>query len=116
MLPPGVQTVEAEVTVTADDTDALINTDLRDAPGPGAISIWLASTVADSQGTVQVGQKLLKSAGLIGKVGTNAQIDLEADSPNMTQVRGRERIRVSLDVVTAATIRCRAIWVGVPFG
>ncbi len=103
---------EADVTVTADDTDALVNTDLAYAPGPGAIGVWLASTVADSRATISVGNKVVKSDSLIGKVATNAQIDQEAESPTIVPVRGGEKVRINLNVVSAATIRCKAVHVG----
>lgn len=105
--------VEAEVTVTADTGDALVNTDLANAPGVGAVAIWMASTVADTLATVTVGVKVLKNNSLIGKVATNAQIDVNAEGPLLLQVRGNEKIRVQVDVVTAATVRVRAVFQGV---
>lgn len=108
-----LQTVEAEITVTADDADAFVNTDLRYTPGPGAIAIYLVSTVADSRATVAIAGKLLKNDGLIGKVATNAQIDVQADAPLYAMCQAGEPVRVSLDVVTAATIRAKGIWVGI---
>lgn len=108
-----VQTVEAEVTTTVSVTDALSGTDLRQAPGNGAVAIFLASTVADSLATVNIGAKALKSNTLVSKVATNAQIDINADAPIMTTVRKGDQIRVSVTVVSAATIRVKAIWQGV---
>ncbi len=105
-------TIEADVTVTADDTDALVNTDLAYAPGPGAIGLWLASTVADSRATITVGRTVVKNDSLIGKVGTNAPIDQLAESPTIVPVRGGEKVRVNLNVVTAATIRAKAVYMG----
>jgi hypothetical protein len=106
-------TIQAEVTVTADDSDALVNTDLAYAPGPGAVGIWLASTVADSRATVNVGGKVVMNDSIIGKVATDAQIDMQAESPLIVPVKGGEKIRVNLDEVSAATIRCRAVHMGV---
>jgi len=108
-----MQSVESEITVTADTPDALNGTDLERAPGPGAIGIWLASTVADSRATVLVAQKGLKTDSLIGKVATNAQIAVNEDPPLMADVVGGEKLRVSLDIVSAGTIRIKAIWLGV---
>lgn len=107
-----MQTIEAEKTVTADTSDILGGTVLRSMPGPGAVAVYLASTVADSEATVSIGGFTLKTKGIISKVIANAQIDLSADSPLMTQVRGGEVLIVDVDVVSAATVRVKAIWMG----
>lgn len=108
-----MQSVSADNTTTADLTDALGSTDLRSMPGPGAIAVWLASTVADSRATIVLGGRALKTNQLIAKVATNAQIDETADGPEaLVQVNGGEQLRVDLDVVTAATIRVKARWMG----
>jgi len=108
-----VETLTADITVTSDDADALVNTDLAYAPGPGAVAIFLASTVADSRAIVNVGGKVLKNDSIIGKVGTNAQIDVQADVPLIAQVKGGEKIRANLNVVTAATIRVLVVFQGI---
>lgn len=107
-----MQTIEAERTVTADTNDVLGTTALKTIPGPGALAIYLASTAADSEASVSVGGRTLKTKGLIGKVGTNAQIDVVSDAALVTTVRGGESPLVDVDVVTAGTIRVKAIWVG----
>jgi len=109
-----MQSIEAEITVTADDTDAFNGTDLETAPGPGGIAVYLASTVADSRATVHVGSRVMKTDSIISKVGTNAQIDVLNDAGLFIGVRGGEKVRVTLDVVTAATIRAKAMFLGVP--
>jgi len=106
-------TSEADITVTVDDADALVNTDLAYAPGPGAIGVWLASTVADSRATISIGNKVVKNDSIISKVATNAQIDQIAESPTIVPVRGGEKIRVNLNVVSAATIRAKCVYMGV---
>lgn len=107
------QLVEAERTLTADTTDVLGSTDLRQAPGAGAVAVFLASTVADTLATVSIGGRLLKNNTVIGKVATNAQIDALADTPVAAQVEKGDIITVNIDVVTAATVRVKAIWQGV---
>jgi hypothetical protein len=81
-------------------------------PGPGALAVYLASTVADSEATVSLGGRTLKTKGLISKVVANAQIDINADAPLMMSVRGGEVLTVDLDVVGAGTIRAKAFWIG----
>lgn len=108
-----MQSIVAEVTVTADTTDALGATDLRSMPGPGAVAIWLASTVADSRATIVLGGRALFTDQLIGKVATNAIVDETGDGPAaMVQVNGGEQLRVNLDIVSAGTIRGHARWIG----
>lgn len=108
-----MQTIEQERTVTATTTDMFGGTLLRVAPGPGAIAIYVASTVADSTASINVGGKQLKAAGtVISKVGTNAPIDVQSDAPMAIEVRGGEVISVDVTIVTAGTIRGKALWVG----
>jgi len=114
MTTQNLANVEEERTVTADTNDVMGSTALRQAPGPGAIAVYLASTVADSEAAVTVGGRSLKRKSIIGKVGTNAQVDVAADTPLISQVRGGEPIIVDIDVVTAGTIRVKVQWVGAP--
>lgn len=107
-----MQSIEAERTVTATTVDVLGATQLRVVPGPGAIGIYLASTVADSTAVVSVGGKVMKQSSVISKVATNALIDVEGDSGLDIQVRGGEVVSVDVTVVSAATIRVKAIWFG----
>ncbi len=108
-----LQTIEAEVVTTADLSNALAGTPLDRAPGPGAVAIYLASTVVDSRASVLVGSKELKRDSVIGKVIANAQVDIAADSALATQVQGGEPLYVDLDVVGAGTIRVKAVWLGI---
>lgn len=107
-----MQNIEAERIVTATTPDILGATGLRSMPGPGAIAIYLASTVADSLAAVTVGGKALKTTSIISKVATNALIDIQADAALLCEVRGGEVLTVDVTVVTAATIRVKALWMG----
>jgi len=107
-----METIEAERTVTATTLDMFGATQLRAAPGRGAVAIYLASTVADSTGTVTVGGRSLKQSGLISKVIANAQIDINSDVPLMASVSGGEVILVDVTVVSPGTIRAKAVWMG----
>ena len=107
-----MQTIEAERTVTATTSDMLGATQLRSMPGKGAVAVYLASTVADSTAAVSLGGRALKTNGVISKVATNALIDVQADAALMIEVSGGEVLTVDVVVVTAATIRVKALWMG----
>ena len=53
-LPTGA-TKRVEEVFTASESDVMRDTDLRQAPGPGALGFWAASDVVDSQISIRVG-------------------------------------------------------------
>lgn len=110
----GLQTtIRDEQVLTATTTDALSATDLRQAPGPGAVAVWAASDVSDSTITVRIGGKQLASAINIMNKGTGAPILTEQEAPVAMQVvRGGENIRIDVTEVSAANIRVLTAWSG----
>jgi len=109
-----MQTIQGENEVQATTTDVLGATPLRVMPGPGAVSIYGSSTVADSRASVTLGGKSLKTDSLVTKVSSDRQIDMEADIPlGIAMVRGGEVLTVDVTEVTAMTLRVLAVWVGV---
>lgn len=107
-------TITDEQVLTATTTDALSATDLRQAPGPGAVAIWAASDVGDSTMTVRIGAKQVCSAVTVQNKGTGAPILTEQEAPYaMQQVRGGENIRVDVTEVTAMNFRLKTAWHGV---
>ncbi len=108
------KTIRDEQLLTATTADVLSGTDLRQAPGPGAVAIWAASTVNDSTITARVGGSQSASAIAIPNKGTGTPILTEQEAPIlMQQVRGGENIRVDVVEVTAAEIRVLTVWHGV---
>lgn len=98
---------------TATESDVLSDTDLRQAPGPGAIAIYAASDVNDSTITARVGSKQMASAIAVQNRGTGAPIDVLNDAPiAVTMVRGGENIRVDVTETTAMNLRLIALWLG----
>lgn len=108
-----MEVVNAEVEITATTTDALNATQLSRVPGPGAIAVYMAATVADWLATVVIGNKVLKNNSLITKVDANRQINVLEDPSVAMQVTGGEKVQVDVTEVTAGTGRIMAIWTGV---
>lgn len=107
-----MQTIEAEKTATATTPDIFGNTQLRVMPGPGAVAVYLASTVETNLATVAIGGRVLKQSSLISKIIANAQINVNDDAGLMAEVRGGEVLSVDLTLVAAGTMRAKAIWMG----
>jgi len=98
---------------TASENDVLRDTDLRQAPGIGAIGFWLASDQNDSSFTIRVGGVSLANRIIMPNKGTNAPIDEGSNAPAATvMVQGGELIQVDIIEVTAANMRLVAVWVG----
>lgn len=108
------RTIRDEQVLAATTSDVLSGTDLRQAPGPGAVAIWAASSVDDSTITARVAGSQAASAIAIPNKGADTPILTEQEAPIlMQQVRGGENIRVDIVEVTAASIRVLTIWHGV---
>ena len=109
---PGM-TKRVEELLTASENDVLRDTDLRQAPGPGAIGFWLASTVSDSTTSIRVGGVSLINAQVVPNRGADSAINENDQAPTaMAPVRGGELIQVDVVEVTAMTLRLVAIFVG----
>ena len=108
-----MQTITAEVEVSATTTDVLGGTPLRTMPGLGALSVWGSSTVADSRAALTLGGRSLKTDALVTKVSADRQINVQDDAPlGASSVRGGEVLTVDVTEVTAMTLRVFAMWVG----
>lgn len=105
-------TKRVEELFTGTETDVLRDTDLRQAPGPGAIGFWVASTVADSTITIRVGGSSLVQGQVVGHVAANAPIkELEEAPVAMAPVVGGELLQVDVVEVTAMSLRLVAIFI-----
>lgn len=108
------KSIRHEEVFTATEADVLSDTDLRQAPGPGAVGIWAASDVNDAAITVRIGGTQVTSAIAVTNQGTGAPINTEQQAPiALQQVRGGENIRVDITEVTAMNTRLIAIWHGI---
>lgn len=109
----GLRTVRHDETFTADENDVLRDTDLRQAPGFGAVSIWAASTVSDSVISVRIAGQALATRIIISNRGANAPINENQEAPVvLVPTRPGDPFNVDLDIVTAATVRLVVIWAG----
>ena len=102
------------------ETATLANVSVNElgvAPGPGAVSVWAASTVSDGLITVRIGGHLQVNRQIIRNSGTDAPILTEEEAPIATStVRGGERITVDYTEVTAASARIIVAWAGIDVG
>jgi len=102
-----------EEVFAATETDVLRDTDLRQAPGPGAIGFWAASTVSDSTISVRVGGASLINNQVVPNRGANAPIQENQEAPTaMAPVMGGELLQVDVVEVTAMSLRLVAIFIG----
>lgn len=105
-------TVRVEEVFTATETDVLSDTDLRQAPGRGAIGFWAASDVVDSTISIRVGGTSLINNQVVPDRGTDSPINESDQAPTaMTPVLGGELIQVDVTEVTAMNMRLVAIFV-----
>lgn len=102
-----------EILLTATTSDAFSATDLRQAPGPGAVAVWAASDVADSTISVRVGAQVYANSTLVPNRGVASAIRENDEAPiAMAPVRGGELINIDVVEATAANIRVLVIWAG----
>lgn len=110
-LPSGA-TKRVEEIFAASESDVLRDTDLRQAPGPGAIGFWAASDVVDSQITIRVGGISLINAQVVPDRGTDSPINENDQAPTaMTPTTGGELIQVDVTEVTAMNLRLVAVFI-----
>jgi len=111
-VPTGASKRVEEV-FTASESDVLRDTDLRQAPGPGAVGFWAASDVIDSQITIRVGGISLINAQVVPDRGTDSPINENDQAPTaMSPTVGGELIQVDVTEVTAMNLRLVAIFIG----
>jgi len=110
MVPMSTKRVEEVFTAT--ETDVLSDTDLRQAPGRGAIGFWGASDVVDSRISIRVGGVSLINNQVVPDRGTDAPImENQEAATAMSPVIGGELIQVDVVEVTAMNLRLVAIFV-----
>jgi len=111
-LAPGASKRVEEI-FTATEADVMRDTDLRQAPGPGAIGFWAASDVVDSTISIRVGGISLINAQVVPDRGADAPINENDQAPTaMTPVQGGELIQVDVVEVTAMNMRLVSIFIG----
>ncbi len=97
---------------TATETDVMRDTDLRQAPGRGAIGFWAASDVADSTISIRIGGVSLINNQVVPDRGTNSPINENDQAPTaMSPTIGGELIQVDVTEVTAMSMRLVAVFI-----
>ncbi len=96
--------------LTADNTDVLNGTDLESIPLLGLLSIWAASTQADTLITITGPENEPPIRAQALALRTNGQPLKNEDSPYMVGVIQGGRYIVDINVVTAATVVVEAIY------
>lgn len=110
IIPGAMKRVEELFVAT--ENDVLRDTDLRQAPGPGAVGFWAASSVSDSTITIRVGGASLINAQVVPNRGADTPINENDQAPTaMAPVRGGELLQVDVVEVTAMSLRLVAIYV-----
>ncbi len=105
-------TKRVEEIFTASETDVLRDTDLRQAPGPGAVGFWAASDVPDSTISIRVGGISLINAQVVPDRGTNAPIQENQEAATaMAPTVGGELLQVDVVESSAMNMRLVAIFV-----
>jgi len=105
-------TKRVEEVFTASENDVMRDTDLRQAPGRGAIGFWAASDVVDSQISIRVGGVSLINAQVVPDRGTDAPImENQEAATAMSPTIGGELIQVDVTEVTAMNMRLVAIFI-----
>ena len=100
------QMVTVENTIAADNADFLSGSQL-DQPGvPGVYTIWVASTVGDTEITVTLGGRTLVSAAA-AVLRANSEIREDQDTFFQMLSRTGGRPVININVVTAAVVRIR---------
>lgn len=98
--------ITVESTVAADNTDFLAGTQL-DQPGvPGVYTIWLASTVGDTEVSITLGGRTITNAAIV-TLRANSEIRENEDTFfQMLSATGGRPV-ININVVTAAIVRVR---------
>lgn len=110
MVSRAMTQVRADRQLDATTVDAMANTDLDRAPGPGSVGIWAISNQTDSTLTARIGSRQVASAIAVP---TGTLIDTDQVPIAMQAVRGGEKIVVDVTEVTAMAFHLTVVWVGI---
>ena len=98
--------ITVESTLAADDADFLAGSQL-DQPGvPGVYTIWLASTVGDTEVSITLGGRTVTNAAII-TLRANSEIRENEDTFFQVSSPTGGRPVINVNVVTAAIVRVR---------
>lgn len=104
--------IVVEVVLTADNADLLAGSDLESIPRGGVLTIYGASTQDDTTITVTGPNMQAVVRAMPLTLRAAAEIRQDSDVPFVVPVLRAGKYIVNIDVVTAATARVRAIYIG----
>jgi len=102
--------IVVDTVLTADNNDVLGGTDLANIPGPGGLQVFGVSTQQDTTITITGpgSEPVIRNRPLTLRA--NAEIRENEDVGLEVPVSQGGRYVIAIDVVTAATVRIRAIY------
>ncbi len=100
-----------EVVLTADNTDVLSGSDLESIPAGGVLTVFIASTQDDTGISITGPNIVAIVRDQVAVLRANAEIAQDRDIAYVMPVQNAGRYLISIDVVTAATVRVRAVYV-----
>ena len=100
------QIITDEQIVVADNTDVLAGTALDQVGIPGVYTVWLASTVVDTEVTISMGGRSIINAGIV-ILRANSEIRENEDGFYQMLSRTGNRPVINVNVVTSASVRVR---------
>ena len=104
--------IVVEVVLTADNADLLAGSDLESIPQGGVLTVYGASTQADTTITVTGPNMQAVVRAMPLTLRASSEIRQDSDVPFVVPVARAGKYIVNIDVVTAATVRVRAIYIG----
>lgn len=100
------QMITVESTIAADNADFLAGTQL-DQPGvAGVYTIWLASTVGDTEVSITLGGRTITNAAIV-TLRANSEIRENEDTFFQVPSATGGRPVINVNIVTAAVVRVR---------
>lgn len=104
--------IVVEAVIAADNTDVLAGSDLESIPLGGVLTIFGASTVGDTTITVTGPNMQAVVRAMPLTLRASSEIRQDQDVPFVVPVSRAGKYIINIDVVTAATVRIRAIYIG----
>jgi len=103
--------IVVELVMTADNTDVLAGSDLESIPRGGVLTIYGASTQNDTDFTVTGPNMQAVVRAMPLTLRASAEIRQDSDVPFVVPVARAGKYILNVNVVTAATVRVRAIYI-----
>jgi len=100
------QIITDEQIIVADNTDVLAGTALDQVGIPGVYTTWAASTVVDTEISINMGGRTITTAAIV-VLRANSEIRENEDTFYQMLSRTGNRPVININIVTAASVRVR---------